>query len=157
MFKETRIANSKQMVVIGLPLNGVFCQRMFSIFKSEGVLKNVEQCLFASQSALPVKQEVAKASIPGFGERSRLANRREGAIHEVWLKLLSCNPAQDLCWRVTTIFPLFMSHVTLVVVIQDPFLVRCNQIIPRSEEHTSELQSPMYLVCRLLLEKKNKD
>src|SRR5437763_5779888 len=26
----------------------------------------------------------------------------------------------------------------------------------RSEEHTSELQSPMYLVCRLLLEKKQK-
>ena len=25
----------------------------------------------------------------------------------------------------------------------------------RSEEHTSELQSPMYIVCRLLLEKKN--
>src|SRR5437762_8991826 len=25
----------------------------------------------------------------------------------------------------------------------------------RSEEHTSELQSPMYLVCRPLLEKKN--
>src|SRR5437762_5372496 len=30
---------------------------------------------------------------------------------------------------------------------QDPHFVR-------SEEHTSELQSPMYLVCRLLLEKK---
>src|SRR5437763_12471076 len=28
---------------------------------------------------------------------------------------------------------------------------------PRSEEHTSELQSPMYLVCRLLLEKKIKE
>src|SRR3712207_8447081 len=28
-------------------------------------------------------------------------------------------------------------------------------IIPRSEEHTSELQSRQYLVCRLLLEKKN--
>src|SRR5690348_18025438 len=26
--------------------------------------------------------------------------------------------------------------------------------IPRSEEHTSELQSPVHLVCRLLLEKK---
>src|SRR5437879_11097374 len=26
--------------------------------------------------------------------------------------------------------------------------------VSRSEEHTSELQSPMYLVCRLLLEKK---
>src|SRR5437879_13270041 len=29
-----------------------------------------------------------------------------------------------------------------------------DQPIIRSEEHTSELQSPMYLVCRLLLEKK---
>src|SRR5437879_10403085 len=27
------------------------------------------------------------------------------------------------------------------------------QYVERSEEHTSELQSPMYLVCRLLLEK----
>src|SRR5690348_17411304 len=27
----------------------------------------------------------------------------------------------------------------------------------RSEEHTSELQSPVHLVCRLLLEKKNQD
>src|ERR1017187_6818073 len=30
------------------------------------------------------------------------------------------------------------------------------RISRRSEEHTSELQSPMYLVCRLLLEKKKK-
>src|SRR3712207_8149947 len=28
--------------------------------------------------------------------------------------------------------------------------------VPRSEEHTSELQSRQYLVCRLLLEKKKK-
>src|SRR5437763_11422341 len=31
---------------------------------------------------------------------------------------------------------------------------RAGAIRVRSEEHTSELQSPMYLVCRLLLEKK---
>src|SRR5690348_17545834 len=30
-------------------------------------------------------------------------------------------------------------------------------IIARSEEHTSELQSPVHLVCRLLLEKKKKN
>src|SRR3712207_7780864 len=30
------------------------------------------------------------------------------------------------------------------------------QLRPRSEEHTSELQSRQYLVCRLLLEKKKK-
>src|SRR3712207_8938019 len=29
-------------------------------------------------------------------------------------------------------------------------------VLARSEEHTSELQSRQYLVCRLLLEKKNK-
>src|SRR2546426_3188243 len=30
------------------------------------------------------------------------------------------------------------------------------QVLDRSEEHTSELQSPCNLVCRLLLEKKKK-
>src|SRR5438309_402951 len=33
-------------------------------------------------------------------------------------------------------------------------LRRC-RVPPRSEEHTSELQSQFHLVCRLLLEKKN--
>src|SRR5258708_15388893 len=32
--------------------------------------------------------------------------------------------------------------------------VSTEEDIPRSEEHTSELQSPDHLVCRLLLEKK---
>src|SRR5207248_10764273 len=31
------------------------------------------------------------------------------------------------------------------------------KLLQRSEEHTSELQSPYDLVCRLLLEKKNKN
>src|SRR5690625_6597754 len=33
---------------------------------------------------------------------------------------------------------------------------RGNRVVPRSEEHTSELQSRGHLVCRLLLEKKNR-
>src|SRR5437764_10301662 len=40
----------------------------------------------------------------------------------------------------------------------DRCMMRCaapDSPAERSEEHTSELQSPMYLVCRLLLEKKN--
>ena len=36
--------------------------------------------------------------------------------------------------------------------VKSPLGQRCLGV--RSEEHTSELQSPMYLVCRLLLEKK---
>src|SRR5256885_12084230 len=35
--------------------------------------------------------------------------------------------------------------------------VSATAAISRSEEHTSELQSPCNLVCRLLLEKKKKD
>src|SRR5437762_6343927 len=35
-------------------------------------------------------------------------------------------------------------------------IFRARALNSRSEEHTSELQSPMYLVCRLLLEKKKK-
>src|SRR5437879_12819625 len=34
------------------------------------------------------------------------------------------------------------------------YLSTIDSMLARSEEHTSELQSPMYLVCRLLLEKK---
>src|SRR5258707_11869266 len=34
--------------------------------------------------------------------------------------------------------------------------VMASSLSPRSEEHTSELQSRQYLVCRLLLEKKKK-
>src|SRR3712207_7691310 len=33
--------------------------------------------------------------------------------------------------------------------------LQCGFCTPRSEEHTSELQSRQYLVCRLLLETKN--
>src|SRR5437879_7863332 len=55
--------------------------------------------------------------------------------------------------------PLIM-HMTQATTLQSadspPPLVVSDQELPvgvRSEEHTSELQSPMYLVCRLLLEK----
>src|SRR2546429_4847848 len=36
-------------------------------------------------------------------------------------------------------------------------LRRVDAELPRSEEHTSELQSRLHLVCRLLLEKKKQD
>src|SRR5947208_13207942 len=36
----------------------------------------------------------------------------------------------------------------------DPCCVQAGTSLRRSEEHTSELQSPDHLVCRLLLEKK---
>src|SRR2546426_9014131 len=42
--------------------------------------------------------------------------------------------------------------------VDEPHLVTAaRSSLPRSEEHTSELQSPCNLVCRLLLEKKKKN
>src|SRR3712207_8439277 len=43
----------------------------------------------------------------------------------------------------------------LPVVVEDPLVDLVRHRERRSEEHTSELQSRQYLVCRLLLEKKN--
>src|SRR5437763_15285326 len=70
----------------------------------------------------------------------------------------------------STLFPyttLFRSALAKAVEKEQPDLVLLGQqsddgecytigTRSRSEEHTSELQSPMYLVCRLLLEKKKK-
>src|SRR5947208_8424855 len=61
----------------------------------------------------------------------------------------------------STLFPyttLFRSHARGSVphrVRRAPFPARVHAPTRRSEEHTSELQSPDHLVCRLLLEKKN--
>src|SRR2546422_4697448 len=57
-----------------------------------------------------------------------------------------------------------LSKIYEMVINNDPcyaYLLECNQIVDqklvmRSEEHTSELQSRLHLVCRLLLEKKKK-
>src|SRR5256885_6604444 len=50
--------------------------------------------------------------------------------------------------------PLKLNAQFAVLVLQLP-VVLCELLeAPRSEEHTSELQSPCNLVCRLLLEKK---
>src|SRR5947209_11012361 len=62
----------------------------------------------------------------------------------------------------STLFPyttLFRSSATRSMTpLRVPSTRRTSRMIPatRSEEHTSELQSRQYLVCRLLLEKKKK-
>src|SRR5258708_29655264 len=62
--------------------------------------------------------------------------------------------------------PAFPLHGVEPVLLQQPGKKLLREVLrgcsrrtgstPRSEEHTSELQSPDHLVCRLLLEKKKK-
>src|SRR2546426_4175928 len=53
-------------------------------------------------------------------------------------------------------FDRFEDGEVLLIIPQAPFVFRTSSE-SRSEEHTSELQSPCNLVCRLLLEKKKKN
>src|SRR5947209_14687490 len=52
--------------------------------------------------------------------------------------------------------PIWCRQITKLAAQLPPLLPTRSPSFPRSEEHTSELQSRQYLVCRLLLEKKKK-
>src|SRR5438876_5391047 len=88
-----------------------------------------------SSNSIKVASVTVIAMIQGFtADRSALApgNGREAAI-----ALILMSASMPPLMRQETV----RSHLTL-------------WYDARSEEHTSELQSPVHLVCRLLLEKK---
>src|SRR5437763_11577514 len=96
-----------------------------------------------------------------------------GSRHHLNLHSFPTRRSSDLAGAVGGTFAAFMSRAGHEVMLVDRvaehvaainadglqiegvqnFCVRVPALL-RSEEHTSELQSPMYLVCRLLLEKK---
>src|SRR3712207_7082644 len=52
------------------------------------------------------------------------------------------------------LFPSLSTYKLIAIFFSFSVIVAISFVIIRSEEHTSELQSRQYLVCRLLLEKK---
>src|SRR5205809_3480011 len=69
----------------------------------------------------------------------------------------STNPAPILPWETTsTIQALRRLRTSLTTALRRVTPARAIVSEVRSEEHTSELQSRLHLVCRLLLEKKKK-
>src|SRR5437762_7218348 len=82
----------------------------------------------------------------GFGSPSAMISPRS-----------TLSPSNTFRWRHFGISSSCSSPSSSVITSRRLPLVSLPKLtVPRSEEHTSELQSPMYLVCRLLLEKKNK-
>src|SRR5437764_11800104 len=68
-------------------------------------------------------------------------------------------PPRSTLFPYTTLFRSLREPTLGLVIVDYLQLMTSGQSVEnrvRSEEHTSELQSPMYLVCRLLLEKKKK-
>src|SRR5258708_26724766 len=69
-------------------------------------------------------------------------------------------PPRSTLFPYTTLFrsvsyPIFWDEASPFASQLNPDHAFLNLATVRSEEHTSELQSPDHLVCRLLLEKKN--
>src|SRR5256885_17196816 len=84
-------------------------------------------------------------------------NQSEAGFHFVsFFFLMIRRPPRSTLFPYTT---LFRSPVARPVQLHRSSVVAEQTVVradPRSEEHTSELQSPCNLVCRLLLEKKKK-
>src|SRR3712207_8139090 len=106
-----------------------------------------------SKVGFPIRRSLDQSSFAapqGISQRttSFIASQRQG-IHQMLLRHLitlmidvrSAEP--DTIIKERPVFGFLQRHV-----------FAC-QAYPRSEEHTSELQSRQYLVCRILLEKKN--
>src|SRR2546422_3204611 len=74
---------------------------------------------------------------------------------------LHLSPAETECGfgtlRLGALQPARFRFPSRVQSVFAPRRARCPGRGPRSEEHTSELQSRLHLVCRLLLEKKKKN
>src|SRR3712207_8091445 len=64
---------------------------------------------------------------------------------------LGTHDAGSATWSELLSEHLVVGHKEVLDLVEECFA----HVIQRSEEHTSELQSRQYLVCRLLLEKKN--
>ena len=109
----------------------------------------------------------ALMGVVGGGERwTGLGKNVSGHIFFFFFFLMIRRPPRSTLFPYTT---LFRSEAKLLSerslserceTLAAELLVRpthiCDPQILRSEEHTSELQSPDHLVCRLLLEKKKK-
>src|SRR3712207_7533047 len=77
--------------------------------------------------------------------------------------LMIRRPPRSTLFPYTTLFRSLINRLVSIIGVFSNILVFSNKggikchflsSVPRSEEHTSELQSRQYLVCRLLLEKK---
>src|SRR3712207_8167731 len=79
------------------------------------------------------------------------------SINRLWVRISKCSRLSlYLCGERITQYTFFSVGSGTGPATRAPVRVTVSTILRRSEEHTSELQSRQYLVCRLLLEKKKK-
>src|SRR5258708_18221516 len=98
---------------------------------------------------MPKAQKRRRAPARGSTSQSRIANARQGASNGRAASTVGATEPASVNRRF--ISPAVSGPQSLIL----PGMVALGcWLMARSEEHTSELQSPDHLVCRLLLEKK---
>src|SRR2546425_3330870 len=100
---------------------------------------------------------------PPWGRISDLAGSCSAVILKFFIvfpqapKVMPCPCSiSSVCWSAGSIEPCTNCFNAGPNTTSSRDSIFCHPPTPRSEEHTSELQSLAYLVCRLLLEKKKK-
>src|SRR5690606_40549072 len=99
--------------------------------------------LLHARSPTPLHTLSLHDALPILMECPELVAAREKVAH-----------AYDPRWALMAGGPLHEKRMKQIVFTTSPSMPVSEDDIPRSEEHTSELQSRENLVCRLLLEKK---
>src|SRR5688500_19344130 len=106
---------------------------------------------FVASDIPPILQHTRDVFFLGDGE---MAIINKDAVRVTDFEANSVQPAiQRITWDPIMAEKGGFKHFMLKEIYEQPRSVR--DTVQRSEEHTSELQSPCNLVCRLLLEKKN--
>src|SRR5438876_7619572 len=132
-----------------------------------GVLEHVRDLVLIEKSLMVAVKNIARRLADDISEQKPILDSRlpDGSrvaavippcsIHGVTLTIRKFNSRH---FTVEDLVRMGTLYVELSARLQGYVENRQNVLISggtRSEEHTSELQSPVHLVCRLLLEKKN--
>src|SRR3712207_7659401 len=127
------------------------------MLQGERVLKEPQVRLLAGECLLPVEAPAHQGGVARGVQDAREALGEEGAFEVLRVEAHPRDPREDLSRGAPAVLAPLVGEVALGVVVRDEPVVGLDEFRPaRSEEHTSELQSRQYLVCRLLLEKKKK-
>src|SRR5260363_362651 len=141
--KSTRLNSSHQIISYA-----VFC------LKKKKYRSRCRRSKLHKKTMETTKQpETVKKMNPSSPKRRFMSHHaRRAGLHICFFFLMIRRPPRSTLFPYTTLFR-SRSSLSGLQASSLPLMIASAELDPRSEEHTSELQSPDHLVCRLLLEK----